>query len=252
LDAQNRERQNIERRIAKEVIEALKVKFDPARDFALVVGDAGWHIGVVGIVASRVVREFYRPAIVVGGDLECWRGSGRSIQGVDLADALRDCHDLLLRHGGHAMAAGLSILPENLPLFRERLNRSVQERLRPEQMEPALRIDLETSLGELTLQCMRELEKLEPIGQENPAPHFLTRRLRLVGNVHRIGTDRKHARFVVTDGRENRDAIWWNFGDLDLLRGTFDLGFSPRINSFREPRVQLQVLDVQPSGEFRP
>jgi single-stranded-DNA-specific exonuclease len=87
----------------------LRPRFDAAKDFVIVEGRAEWHIGVVGIVASRVLQEFYRPTIILGGDGACWRGSGRSIEGFDLAAALRGCADLLLRHGGHAMAAGLSI-----------------------------------------------------------------------------------------------------------------------------------------------
>src|SRR6185295_4637922 len=113
LDARNRERQNIERTIAEEVIGAVRARFNPDTDFVIVEGRLLWHIGVVGIVASRVLQEFYRPTIIVGGDGGEWRGSGRSIQGFDLAAALRECDDLLVRHGGHAMAAGLTIPSAN-------------------------------------------------------------------------------------------------------------------------------------------
>ena len=109
LDAQNRERQKIERSIVDEVIGAVRAKFNPETDFVIVEGQLLWHIGVVGIVASRVLHEFYRPTIIIGGEGEEWRGSGRSIAGFDMAAALRECTDLLVRHGGHAMAAGLSI-----------------------------------------------------------------------------------------------------------------------------------------------
>src|SRR5438874_6848092 len=114
LDANNRERRTIGRRIADEVISALRAQLDPENHFVIVEGQLPWHIGVVGIVASRVLQQFYRPTIIVGGDGEEWRGSGRSIAGFDLAAALRQCSDLLVRHGGHAMAAGLSIVPANL------------------------------------------------------------------------------------------------------------------------------------------
>src|SRR5207244_4022175 len=108
LDMRNRERQKIERGIAEEVIGAVRAKFNPETDFVIVEGQLLWHIGVVGIVASRVVQQFYRPTIIVGGDGDEWRGSGRSIEGFDLAAALRECADLRARHAGHAMAAGLS------------------------------------------------------------------------------------------------------------------------------------------------
>ena len=107
LDARNRERQKIERVIVEEVIGVVRSKFDAQKDFVIVEGQLLWHIGVVGIVASRVLQEFYRPTIIIGGENGEMRGSGRSIAGFDLAAALRECDDLLLRHGGHAMAAGL-------------------------------------------------------------------------------------------------------------------------------------------------
>ena len=97
-------------------------KFDPASDFVIVEGRLLWHIGVVGIVASRVLQEFYRPTLIIGGENGEMRGSGRSIAGFDLAAALRECDDCCLRHGGHAMAAGLSVRPENLDALRARLN----------------------------------------------------------------------------------------------------------------------------------
>src|SRR5205085_12518700 len=122
LDARNRERQKIERAIADEAITGLQTKFKPENDFVIVEGQLPWHIGVVGIVASRVLQQFYRPTIIVGGDGGEWRGSGRSIVGFDLAAALRECADLLIRHGGHAMAAGISIASSNLDTFRTRLN----------------------------------------------------------------------------------------------------------------------------------
>src|SRR6185503_18360174 len=103
LDARNRERQKIERSMVEEVTGAVRAKFNAEADFVIVEGQLLWHIGVVGIVASRVLQEFYRPTIIVGGDGEHWRGSGRSIAGFDLAAALRECADLLVRHGGHAM-----------------------------------------------------------------------------------------------------------------------------------------------------
>ena len=106
LDLQNRERQKIEKTIVEEVIATVRAKFDAQADFVIVEGQLLWHIGVVGIVASRVLQEFYRPTIIIGGENGEMRGSGRSIAGFDLAAALGECHELLLRHGGHAMAAG--------------------------------------------------------------------------------------------------------------------------------------------------
>jgi single-stranded-DNA-specific exonuclease len=132
-------------------------KFDAQKDFVIVEGQLLWHIGVVGIVASRVLQEFYRPTIIIGGENGEMRGSGRSIAGFDLAAALRECDDLLLRHGGHAMAAGLSILPEKIDL-RQRLNELAQAQFAPEDLQPPLRLDAEVGLDEINFESLAELE----------------------------------------------------------------------------------------------
>src|SRR5205085_114884 len=150
LDMHNRERQKIERGICEQVIGAVRAKFDPEKHFVIVEGQLLWHIGVVGIVASRVLQEFYRPTIIIGGEGGEWRGSGRSIEGFDLAAALRECDDLLVRHGGHAMAAGVTVKPEKIDELRARLNGLARRMLEPAQLQPLLRIDAELTVAELT------------------------------------------------------------------------------------------------------
>ena len=149
LDLRNRERQKIEKTIVEEVVGVVRSKFDAQKDFVIVEGQLLWHIGVVGIVASRVLQQFYRPTFIIGGDGAAWRGSGRSIVGFDLAAALRECDDLLLRHGGHAMAAGLSIAPEKIDLLRQKLNELARLKLKPEDLQPPLRLDAEVGLDEI-------------------------------------------------------------------------------------------------------
>ena len=156
LDARNRQRQSIEKNIAEEVLAAVRAKFKPEEDLVIVEGHMQWHIGVVGIVASRVLQQFYRPTIILGGDGAHWRGSGRSISGFDLASALRECGDLLLRHGGHAMAAGLSVLPEKIDALRGRLNEVARRTLPLEELKPGLRLDAEVGLEEITLECLSD------------------------------------------------------------------------------------------------
>ncbi|HEU5396527.1 MAG TPA: single-stranded-DNA-specific exonuclease RecJ, partial [Verrucomicrobiae bacterium] len=143
LDSRNRERQKIEKSICEEVIGSIRAKFDAQNHFVIVEGQLLWHIGVVGIVASRVLQEFYRPTIIIGGENGEMRGSGRSIAGFDLAAALRECDGLLVRHGGHAMAAGLSILPEKIDLLRERMNDLARLKLGADDLHPTLRLDAE-------------------------------------------------------------------------------------------------------------
>jgi single-stranded-DNA-specific exonuclease len=254
LDARNRERQKIERGIVEQVTGAVRAKFNPQTDFVIVEGQLLWHIGVVGIVASRVLQEFHRPTIILGGEGEEWRGSGRSIAGFDLAAALRECHDLLLRHGGHAMAAGLSVQPGKIDALRERLNGLAQRALKPVDLQPLLRLDTEVGLEEITLDMLRELSRLNPTGQGNPGLQFCARNLAHARPLQRIGADRKHVKMWVTDTPSPRDggaaggtvleAVWWNAGEESLPVGSFDLAFVPQVNRFNGNRtVQLKVLD---------
>lgn len=249
LDARNRERQKIEKTIVQEAVGAIRMKFDPKDHFVIVEGQLLWHIGVVGIVASRVLQEFYRPTIIIGGENGEMRGSGRSIAGFDLAAALRECAHLLVRHGGHAMAAGLSILPEKIDLFREKLNEVARRTLKPDHLQPSLRLDAEVGLDEMTFETLYELEKLKPHGQGNPATQFCARNLVHARPVQRIGSEKQHVKMRVTDGAAMHEAVWWNGGDKSLPVGKFDLAFVPQINQFNGNRmVQLKVLDWRAAG----
>lgn len=249
LDAQNRERQDIERNIAKEVIGAVCARFNPEQDYVIVEGQLLWHIGVVGIVASRVLQQFYRPTIILGGDGEEWRGSGRSIEGFDLAAALRECNDLLLRHGGHAMAAGLSVKADLVGELRKRLNDLARRTLNPERLQPTLRLDIAVDLADLTLDRLKELERLEPTGQGNPRVQLCVRNLALKKPPQRIGRDQQHTKLWVTDGTRSVDAVWWNSATLKPPTGRFDLACAPEINEFNGKRaVQLKMLDWRPAA----
>ena len=248
LDAHNRERQAIERKISEEVIGAVRAKFDPERDLVIVEGHLLWHVGVVGIVASRVLQEFYRPTIIIGGEGDEWRGSGRSIDGFDLAAALRECDDLLARHGGHALAAGLSIRPENLEALRTRLNQQARRTLKPEELQRTLRLDAEVLPGEMTHECIVELEKLQQTGIGNPCVQLWMRGVTHRRPLQRLGAEKKHVKLWLTDGQATREAVWWGAGDGDLPTGRFDVAFIPRLNEFNGTvSVQLSILDWRPA-----
>jgi single-stranded-DNA-specific exonuclease len=249
LDACNRERQKIEKAIVEEVIGGVRLKFDAQKDFVIVEGQLLWHIGVVGIVASRVLQEFYRPTLIIGGENGEMRGSGRSIAGFDLAAALRECGDLLLRHGGHAMAAGLSVLPGKIDELRERLNTIARRQLHLDQLQPPLRLDAELGLAEIDFALLSELEKLKPTGMGNPALQFCSRNLAHKKPPQRMGADKRHVKMWVTDGQATHEAVWWNAGEGALPTGRFDLAFAPALNEFNgRTSVQLKVLDWRACG----
>ena len=248
LDSRNRERQKIERGIVEEVIGVVKSKFNPQTDFVIVEGQLLWHIGVVGIVASRVLQQFYRPTIILGGEGGEWRGSGRSLAGFDLAAALRECGDLLVRHGGHAMAAGLSLQPDKVDALRQRLNELARRELKPEDLQPPVRLDAEVGLDEMTLESLGELTRLKPTGQGNPPVQFCARSVTHQRPLQRMGREKQHVKLWVTDGAVTHEAVWWNGGDQSLPVGKFDLAFAPQVNEFNGRRtVQLKVLDWKPT-----
>ncbi len=248
LDARNRERQGIERSMVEEALGSLRSRFNPVDDWVLVEARLRWHIGVVGIVASRVLQEFHRPTLIIGGEGDEWRGSGRSIEGFDLAAALRQCDDLLVRHGGHAMAAGVTVHPDKVDALRSRLNEVARRILRPEQLQPSLRVDAESSLSALTLERVEELARLEQTGMGNPSVHLALRGLLHARPLQRMGAEKKHARLSVTDGRATRDAVMWGVGDGSLPVGRFDLTVVPQLNSYNgQVSVQLKVLDWKPA-----
>jgi single-stranded-DNA-specific exonuclease len=248
LDERNRQRQDIERGICQEVIASLRGRFDGAKDFVIVEGHTQWHIGVVGIVAARVLQEFYRPTIILGGDGAMWRGSGRSIEGFDLAAALRSCDELLARHGGHAMAAGMTLASEKVDLFRTRLNELARQTLQPAQLQPSLKIDAEVGLGELTVGRIEELAQLEPVGQGNPAVRLAVGGLSHQQAPQRMGKENQHAKFRVTDGKQMLEAVWWNGGRASWPGDRFDLAVTAGINDYKGRRtVQLKVLDWRPA-----
>jgi single-stranded-DNA-specific exonuclease len=248
LDLRNRERQKIERSISDEAVGVVRSKFDAQKDFVIVEGQLLWHIGVVGIVASRVLSQFYRPTFIIGGEGEAWRGSGRSIAGFDLAAALRECDDLLIKHGGHAMAAGVTIHPDKIDAFRARLNEIARRTLKPDDLQPPLRLDAEVQLKEISLATLAELDRLKPTGQGNPSVQFFARGVTHSRPLQRMGAEKQHVKLWVTDGAVTHECVWWGAGKAPLPEGKFDLAFAPQANEFNgRTTVQLKILDWRPA-----
>lgn len=250
LDAQNRDRQRIERTIFDAAHAQVRSGSGEDPGLVIVVGDQEWHPGVVGIVASRLVREFHRPCFVLGGDsAEEWRGSGRSVEGFDLAASLRECDGLLLRHGGHAAAAGLAIHPGNIDALRAQLNAIGQRILTPEMLTPRLNLDAEVALREVNQTLVADLARLQPFGFGNPQVQLVTRGVRLQMPIRRMGGDLQHARLSITDGHHVLDAVYWNCGATWKPPELFDIAFAPEINDFKgRSSVQLKLLDARPAA----
>ena len=248
LDRQNRERQKVEKGITQQVMERLSTQFDPENDYAIVEGEPDWNIGVVGIVASRVQKEFHRPTFILGGSPDGMRGSGRSIKGFDLAAALRQCADVINRHGGHAMAAGVSLDPENINLFRKRLNETARSNIGKSELTPTLRLDGAIPLIKLSFNTVTSLEALLPVGQGVPAVQLAVTGLELDAPVRWMGTEKQHAKLNVTDGNATVEVVYWNALGKSMPEGRFNLAAQPSINVWRGKKsIQLKMLDWKPS-----
>jgi len=214
---------------------------------AIVLWSEAWHPGVIGIVASRLVERFQRPALLVALDGDRGRGSGRSLPGLDLNRLLSDCGDLLEAFGGHAFAAGLTVRRERLPELRERFESLVRERLAPEDFVPRLTLDGELTFAECTLELVEWLERMSPHGLDNPEPLFCTRDVS-VESASAVGGG-KHLKLSLADGTGRAEAIGFGLGDLapSLARARrCDVAYSPTRNEWMgETRLQLKVKGVK-------
>jgi len=248
LDELNRDRQAVEERILREAVEAIEEWPDARRGRrAYVVAGEGWHEGVIGIVASRLVERYRRPVILIAGTEGDWKGSGRSIPSFDLHDGLRACAGDLERWGGHAAAAGLSIKPERIEAFTEAFASVADDLLVPDDLQPVTTVDALVHGGDLTLDLCVELARLAPFGLGNPNVTLLLAGCE-IAEPAAVG-DGKHLRFRVRDdGRDSGSAIAFRFGSqLDRLRrvGRYDVAFRLEANQWNGTVApQLNVRQV--------
>ncbi|MDP3980711.1 MAG: single-stranded-DNA-specific exonuclease RecJ [Chlamydiota bacterium] len=209
LDDKNRERQTAEREIVEEATRMIKEKSSLQDDWILVIEKENWSIGIVGIVAARMMRRFHRPAFVLSKGEKVSKGSARSYPFFPLHEMLKSCEDLFESYGGHACAAGLTIANELVPEFRERINKIAKSRMTLEDLNPVINIDCELYSDDINNRLFEELKMLEPHGQENPVPVFLLRKLRLMREPYYVGQDHVKMQFQVNNKSFNAIAFGW-------------------------------------------
>jgi single-stranded-DNA-specific exonuclease len=180
LEDYNVRRKTLEDKTCMDIQMALRSNPDLLKRKSLVLFHPKWHEGVIGIAASRMARKLCRPVILITAQNGMGKGSARSIDEVDLHDGLSRCQDLLLAFGGHAMAAGLSILPERVPAFTERFEQAVQNMTGAHAFHQQVRIDYDLSFSLITEKLLDELERMQPFGKDNPEPLFLSREIKVV------------------------------------------------------------------------
>jgi single-stranded-DNA-specific exonuclease len=244
LELTNRERQRLTSEMAAKAREAIMLRSESDR--LLFVAAPEFPEGIVGLVASRLAEEFYRPAIAVHCGPEESRGSARSISEFNIVAALDDCRDLLVRHGGHSMAAGFTVRNENLLELETRLKKIADQSLSETELVATLNIDAELSLSDMTWDLERGLEQLAPFGYGNREPLFLSRGA-IVREAKVVGTD--HLRLLLSDGQVVWDGIAFRQGNwLSNLPRRIDVVYQLEARTFNgDTRLQLIVKDLQPS-----
>jgi single-stranded-DNA-specific exonuclease len=247
LDGLNRERQRITAEVQERAREIAYVQ--ETGQPLLFIADPRFPVGVVGLVASRLVDEFYRPAVVIEQREEKSRGSARSIPEFHIADALDICADLLDQHGGHAAAGGFSARTSNLPELRARLLDLAAAQLAECDLVPRLAVDAEVPLREMTWSLWEALQRLCPFGEANREPLFVSRNVQM-RHCRAVGTDGAHLKLLLSDGQSVWDGIAFSQGDwAGHLPDQVNVAYHVQRNEWRgQVRLQLNIQDIRPSG----
>lgn len=244
MEGYNRQRQKIESAIMEEAQDLITREVNFKHHQVMVVAKEGWHLGVLGIVASKLADRFYRPAILISIKDGLCRGSGRSIESFHLFNGLLECESLLDNFGGHSHAIGMVIPQENIEEFRRRINDFARQTLSVQDLIPCVNADMELNLKDLNQGFIRDLARLEPFGQGNPEPLFFSRGLKLKGAPRLYSRDT--LKFWVTDGEFTYSAIGFRMGGLlDSLVNAreFDLVYRLKIDSWNGQETLLLGIE---------
>jgi single-stranded-DNA-specific exonuclease len=249
LDQQNRQRQRLQDAVYNRAVEMIAAQPELLEQPVLVLSAPNWHVGVVGIVASKLVEDFARPVVLLVEEGETARGSARSVAGFDITAALGACAELLHTYGGHAMAAGLRLPTAQIPALRAQLcqQATLAGMTAAAQLTPRLAIPV--ALDEIDETLPADLARLEPFGAGNPEPCFVASRLAVL-EARTVGRDGAHLKLFLTDGRRTVEAIGYRMGNK-LAPGTnqrVDICFVPELNEYwGQPQLQLRLLAWRPA-----
>ncbi|MFH1878642.1 MAG: single-stranded-DNA-specific exonuclease RecJ, partial [Candidatus Omnitrophota bacterium] len=245
LDRENRNRQDIEKDILKDVQNKINRDTRLKDQEIIVLGDEKWHPGIIGIVASRITEEYSKPAILISFDGEMGKGSGRSVKGFNLFNAINEANSYLVDFGGHEQACGIRIKKENLESFRGCINEAAKKNM-PSGKIPELNIDIELPFAHMNMNLIKEMELLMPYGPGNFEPVFSTNGLKVKSAPRNIG--KNGFKFFATCGNITREAITFRKnGSIRPSAGnTINLAYTPSINSWGGiDTIQLNIKDMQ-------
>lgn len=249
IEQHNSDRKELDKQITKEALLQIEENNEQVR-FSTVVYQENWHKGVIGIVASRLVENYYRPTIVFTKSGEKLAASARSVKDFDIYNALEACAEHLEQFGGHMYAAGMTLLEKNYENFKNAFEKVVQETIHPDLLTPEISYDAEIELSEINPKLMRLLKQFEPFGPENMTPLFLAKGLTDSGYAKTLGSDNEHLKAFVKQGNsESFGAIGFGLGNkLDLVtnKNKFDAIFSLEENEWKDTvTLQLQLRDIR-------
>lgn len=245
LNGLNQRRQEMEESVYNEAIEMLK-NSGAFNDNAIVLFKEGWHQGVIGIVASRLAEEFYRPTFILSLKDGIAKGSARSIPSINIFDTLLRCKNILKKFGGHKQAAGLSLFQEDLEIFRDRINSVLAERIQEDDLVPVLNIDAAVTLSDVSVKLVDEFSKLEPFGCGNDVPLLGAKGVEVI-NPRVVGNN--HLKMYLRQNHSRLDSIGFDFGTyLDSIDNKVDIAFIPTVNEWDRGRyLQLNIKAIRPS-----
>lgn len=247
LCEQNKQRQTTENQILDQALQKLRREYNPLEDQVIILAGENWHHGVIGIVSSRICDRYACPTVLIALEDGIGKGSGRSVKGFNLYEALCDSAPLLERFGGHELAAGLTIREENIPAFREKMAAWAQEHVDPKELMPILHIDCPIAPEFISTEATRGLDVLEPFGMGNPQPVFSMYDL-LVEEITPISSDR-HVRLTLSKDGQTYTAMLFGTGQggCGFAQGNYvDAAFCLEVNEYRgRCSVQLVIRDIQ-------
>ncbi len=231
---------------ANTIVEGLE-SFDEQR--AIVIFNADWHRGVIGIVASRLTEVYHRPAVVITCTGDVATGSARSVTGFDVYKAMESCRDLLENFGGHTYAAGFSLKVENVEAFAQRFKDYVSENILPEQTDPVIEIDAELDFHQITRRFFNDMKKFAPHGPDNPKPVFCTYNVCDYGTSKVVGRHQEHIKLELVDNKSNTILNGIAFGQSRQAKyikskQSFDICYTLEDNTYKHGEVQLQIESI--------
>jgi single-stranded-DNA-specific exonuclease len=216
------------------------------------VADGSFHEGIVGLVASRLVDEYYRPAVVAVKGESSTRASGRSVPEFHITNALEDCADLLERFGGHSAAAGFSVANESLEALEERLKNIAEEQLTGRDIRPSITLDAVVNFTDLTWQLQEFIERIEPCGEGNPVPQFATADVKVLGK-RKVGKNETHLKLTLEQGGRVFDAIAFRQGEMyNGLKSRINIAYKlERSDYWNTPSLELNIVDIKEAGTIQ-